>query len=147
MNQIKFYLAIDRRKRVNINLRVGTAIQTKTMIFAQRNFPSALVLSVAIAASLFCWMTEHTHALQEKSGRVQKTQVRREHGLDHWDSDTLAYYLDNYPGYDQAVMFYASWDTNSHQLAPYWNQIAHDMDAGSSQSKMVMVSTASHDAV
>ena len=96
-------------------------------------FYSALVL-------FFCW--SHTHALQEKqSGRAPQTaQVRRQDGLDHWDSDTLAYYLDNYPGYDAAVMFYASWDTNSQQLAPYWNQIAHGMDAGSSQSKIIMVS-------
>lgn len=83
-------------------------------------------------------MTVHTHAFEEKVGRVQTTKVRRENGLDHWDSDTLAYYLDNYPGHDLAVMFYAQWDTNSHQLAPYWNQIAHGMDAGSSQSKIIM---------
>ncbi len=102
----------------------------KTMM---KFFFSALVL-------FFCW--SHTHALQEKqSGRAPQTaQVRRQDGLDHWDSDTLAYYLDNYPGYDAAVMFYASWDTNSQQLAPYWNQIAHGMDAGSSQSKIIMVS-------
>ena len=81
-------------------------------------------------ANLFLWDTN-----------AQGVQVKRENSLDHWDSDTLAYYLDNYPGYDMAVMFYASWDQNSRALAPYWNQIAHEMDAGSTQSKIIMVST------
>lgn len=78
-------------------------------------------------ANLFLW-----------DANAQGVQVKRENSLDHWDSDTLAYYLDNYPGYDMAVMFYASWDQNSRALAPYWNQIAHEMDAGSTQSKIIM---------
>ena len=86
-------------------------------------------------------MTINTHAFEEKMTPMQKkTQVRRDNKLDHWDSDTLAYYLDNYPGYDLAVMFYASWDQNSHALAPHWNEIAFNLDAGSSQSKLIMVS-------
>jgi hypothetical protein len=64
--------------------------------------------------------------------------VRRENNLDFLDSDTLAYYLDVYPGHDVAVMFYATWDTNSHALAPYWNQIAAMIDAGSTDSRIVM---------
>lgn len=104
-----------------------------------RNISSAFVLSVAIAANLFCCMIENTHAFEEATGGLaSKTQLRREDGLDHWDSDTLAYYLDNYPGYDLAVMFYAPWDTNSQRLAPYWNQIAHAMGAGSIQSNLIM---------
>jgi len=86
-------------------------------------------------------MATITFALKEKEqSPSQKTKVRREDSLDHWDSDTLAYYLDNYPGYDLAVMFYAQWDTNSHQLAPYWNRIAVALDAGSTQSNLIMVS-------
>ncbi len=127
-------LSTEERKSTHAgNPTIGIEI----MMFTRSS--SVFVLSVAMAANLFCWMTEHTHAFEEKAGRVQTTKARRENGLDHWDSDTLAYYLDNYPGYDLAVMFYAQWDTNSHQLAPYWNQIAHDMDAGSSQSKIIMV--------
>ena len=71
----------------------------------------------------------------------KQARVRREDGLDHWDSDTLAYYLDEYPGYDLAVMFYAPWDDYSQRLAPYWNQIAHILDAGTTQSKLIMVSS------
>ena len=105
-----------------------------------RNISSAFVLSVALAANLLCCMIENTHAFEEATGGLaSKTQLRREDGLDHWDSDTLAYYLDNYPGYDLAVMFYAPWDTNSQRLAPYWNQIAHAMGAGSIQSNLIMV--------
>jgi hypothetical protein len=71
----------------------------------------------------------------------KQAKVRREDSLDHWDSDTLAYYLDEYPGYDLAVMFYAPWDDYSQRLAPYWNQIAHILDAGTTQSKLIMVSS------
>ena len=99
------------------------------MIFTRRNISSAFLLWAAIANLFFC------------NTEAQKVEVKRENSLDHWDSDTLAYYLDNYPGYDMAVMFYASWDQNSRALAPYWNQMAHDMDAGSTQSKIIMVST------
>ena len=52
----------------------------------------------------------------------------------------MAYYLDEYPGYDLAVLFYAPWDENSRRLAPYWGRIAQILDAGSSQSKLIMVS-------
>lgn len=69
-------------------------------------------------------------------GQVQK--VRRERNLDHWDSDTLAYYLDEYPGFDIAVMFYAQWDSNSRALAPYWDKMATKLDAGNSRSRLVM---------
>ena len=68
----------------------------------------------------------------------KKTTVRRERNLDHWDSDTLAYYLDDYRGHDVAIMFYAQWDRNSHSLAPYWDRIATLLDAGNSKSRLVM---------
>jgi hypothetical protein len=73
--------------------------------------------------------------------------------LDHWDADTLAYYLNVdpttgkrlatpsslYPGFDVAIMFYASWCRNCHALAPYWDRIATHLKAGTStQSKLVM---------
>ena len=64
--------------------------------------------------------------------------VRRERNLDHWDSDTLAYYLDHYAGYDVAVMFYAQWDRNSHSLAPMWDRVATHLEAGSSSSRLIM---------
>lgn len=110
------------------------------MMLTSRKASSALVMYVGIVASILCSMTKNTHALAEtgKSTVQAATQVRREHSLDHWDSDTLAYYLDNYSGYDAAIMFYANWDTNSHQLAPYWNDIAVKMDAGTTQSKLIM---------
>ena len=99
-------------------------------------FPTSIVSSLFI---LFCAIiSTTTNALEET---LKQTEVRREHNLDHWDSDTLAYYLDNYPGYDLAIMFYAPWDDNSRRLAPYWNRMAEILDAGSSQSKLIMVST------
>eukprot|EP00934_Nitzschia_sp_Nitz4_P007395 Nitzschia sp. Nitz4//scaffold428_size8251//3292//4749//NITZ4_009133-RA/size8251-processed-gene-0.41-mRNA-1//-1//CDS//3329551635//7385//frame0 len=67
-----------------------------------------------------------------------QVQVRREGQLDHWDSDTLAFHLDEYQGYDVAIMFYASWDSNSHALAPYWDAIATQLRAGSVRSKLIM---------
>jgi hypothetical protein len=71
------------------------------------------------------------------SGRT--TRVKREHNVDHWNSDTLAYYLDaDYAGYDLAVMFYASWDSYSQALAPYWARIAEIQQAGTRQSKLIM---------
>mmetsp|Transcript_16669 Transcript_16669/g.34326 ORF Transcript_16669/g.34326 Transcript_16669/m.34326 type:complete len:113 (+) Transcript_16669:228-566(+) len=111
------------------------------MVFTGRCISSMLVLSLGIASVLLFCMTT-THGFEDAARRQQpeqKVDVRREKNLDHWDSDTLAYYLDNYPGHDLAVMFYAKWDTNSQRLAPYWNQIAAILDAGSSQSKLIMV--------
>lgn len=99
---------------------------------------SVLMFSVGIPATLLCWIAGNTHAFEAVGKTPKQTEVRRQDNLDHWDSDTLAYYLDNYPGYDQAVMFYAKWDTNSHQLAPYWNKHAVTLDAGTTQSKLIM---------
>jgi len=109
-------------------------------MISARKTTSVLVLFVGIASTLLSWMASNTHALNDMGSAppVPKTEVRRENNLDHFDSDTLAYYLDNYDGYDVAVMFYASWDTNSHQLAPYWNDIAYKMKAGTTQSKLIM---------
>jgi hypothetical protein len=111
-------------------------------MISTRRTTSVLVLFVGIASALLSWMASNTHALNDMRSAppVPTTEVRRENHLDHFDSDTLAYYLDNYDGYDVAVMFYASWDTNSHQLAPYWNDIAYKMKAGTTQSKLIMVS-------
>lgn len=65
-------------------------------------------------------------------------KVRRERNLDHVDSQTLSYYLDEYRGHDVAVLLYAQWDQNSRALAPYWDRIATLLDAGSSDSRLVM---------
>jgi hypothetical protein len=71
----------------------------------------------------FVCFTAVTQAIVESNSYSVKgktTRVRREQYLDHLDSDTLAYYLDEYPGHDVAIMFYATWDQYSHTLAPYW---------------------------
>ena len=105
-----------------------------------------LMFSISVAIIFLCGWTSSNlccYALETKDygyTKPKKTVVRRENNLDHWDSDTLAYYLDEYPGYDLAVMFYASWDEHSHKLAPYWNQIAHILGAGTTKSKLIMVS-------
>jgi hypothetical protein len=117
------------------------------MMLTRRKASSVFVLSFGIVASILCWMTKNTHALDKTGKTAQWAKVRRENSLDHWDSDTLAYYLDNYSGYDSAIMFYANWDTNSHQLAPYWNDIAVKLDAGTTQSKLIMVSVVMYSAV
>jgi len=79
------------------------------------------------------YLDQNTYTSQ---GKAQK--VRRERNLDHWDSDTLAFYLDEYQGFDCAVLFYAQWDSNSRALAPYWAQTASKLEAGSSSSRLVM---------
>lgn len=81
---------------------------------------------------------ETTKTSNYGSKSMSSVTVRRENNLDHLNSDTLAYYLDEYPGHDVAIMFYATWDSNSHALAPYWNQIATIIDAGSTDSRIVM---------
>jgi hypothetical protein len=78
------------------------------------------------------------HSSAGKPKGQPKDKSRRERNLDHWDGDTLAFYLDNYVGYDVAVMFYAQWDRNSHSLAPLWDRIATEFDAGSSESRLIM---------
>lgn len=100
-------------------------------------------LGCFLATCLSSWMISETMAAgymdqnaYSTQGQVQK--VRRERHLDHLDSDTLAYYLDEYPGFDTAVLFYAQWDSHSRTLAPYWAKIAENMDAGTSTSNLVM---------
>jgi len=114
-----------------------------------RNAVSSLPLFIGTSVTFFlygCMIATTTrtttlcNALEDYDygKKPKQTKVIRENNLDHWDSDTLAYYLDEYPGYDLAVMFYAPWDDYSNQLAPYWNQIAHILDAGTTQSKLIM---------
>jgi hypothetical protein len=91
---------------------------------------TSLWWSPSLAAS---YMDKNTYSVQGET-----IMARRERNLDHWNSDTLAYYLDEYPGYDVAIMFYASWDQNSHALAPYWDRIATLVDAGNEQSRLIM---------
>eukprot|EP00560_Eucampia_antarctica_P006675 CAMPEP_0197823496 /NCGR_PEP_ID=MMETSP1437-20131217/847_1 /TAXON_ID=49252 ORGANISM="Eucampia antarctica, Strain CCMP1452" /NCGR_SAMPLE_ID=MMETSP1437 /ASSEMBLY_ACC=CAM_ASM_001096 /LENGTH=543 /DNA_ID=CAMNT_0043422703 /DNA_START=59 /DNA_END=1690 /DNA_ORIENTATION=- len=76
---------------------------------------------------------------------------RRERNLDHWDVETLAAYLgvdpmtgkalpgkDTYVGNDAAVMFYAQWCQNCHSFAPLWDTIATLLNAGTTDSNLVM---------
>ncbi|KAG7348173.1 thioredoxin [Nitzschia inconspicua] len=103
-----------------------------------------MTTSIGRLPGLLLWwtLTSTCHAYMDgksysTSGKT--TRVKRERNVDHWNSDTLAYYLDaDYPGYDMAVMFYASWDQYSHALAPYWARIAELQQAGSKQSKLIM---------
>lgn len=76
---------------------------------------------------------------------------RRERQLDHLDVQTLAYYAgldsntlepieseESYVGHDVAVMFYAQWCQNCHTLAPYWDNFATRLKAGTKSSKLIM---------
>jgi len=94
-------------------------------------FLAACLLQPTVSA--FGYGQQESYSVEGK-----KTAVRRERNLDHWDGDTLAYYLDDYRGHDAAIMFYAQWDQNSHALAPYWDRIATLLDAGKSKSRLVM---------
>lgn len=105
-------------------------------------FTSLFIRILALLVSTCCqleltsaagYMDQNAYTPQ---GKAQK--VRRERNLDHWDSDTLAYHLDEYQGFDVAIMFYAMWDKNSQSLAPYWDQIATKLDAGTTRSRLVM---------
>eukprot|EP00529_Nitzschia_sp_RCC80_P024204 CAMPEP_0113454966 /NCGR_PEP_ID=MMETSP0014_2-20120614/8134_1 /TAXON_ID=2857 /ORGANISM="Nitzschia sp." /LENGTH=447 /DNA_ID=CAMNT_0000346385 /DNA_START=1 /DNA_END=1344 /DNA_ORIENTATION=+ /assembly_acc=CAM_ASM_000159 len=104
--------------------------------------PFLLTAAIAGWAGLtLLFQAECTGAIETNSYGVggKTTRVRRERNLDTWDSDTLAYHLDTeYPGYDVAIMFYAPWDTHSQTLAPYWDRIATVLNAGSSQSRLIM---------
>jgi thiol-disulfide isomerase/thioredoxin len=107
-----------------------------------------LVWSVALCHRYIC----HAASSQQQQSSSYNTRKapRRERNLDHWDADTLAFYLGvdegtgkilphhQYPGHDAAVMFYAQWCQNCHTLAPTWDAIATHLHAGSHQSKLIM---------
>ena len=98
--------------------------------------PTVLAFSFFLCCPLVKALGYGDQTTYSVDGKV--TKVRRERNLDHWDSDTLAYYLDDYRGHDVAIMFYAQWDRNSHSLAPYWDRIATTLDAGNSKSRLIM---------
>ena len=110
------------------------------------NSSSRWTIRLLASMALFCvWyqsppscLAAETTTGSSTSTFTQAIHVRRERNLDHWDSDTLAYYLDHYAGYDVAVMFYAQWDRNSHALAPLWDRVATHLEAGSSSSRLIM---------
>jgi len=77
---------------------------------------------------------------------------RRERHLDHWDAETLAAYLgldpdtgkllpdeeNKYVGIDASIMFYASWCNNCHKFAPVWDTIGQLVQAGTTQSNLIL---------
>eukprot|EP00521_Asterionellopsis_glacialis_P007102 CAMPEP_0195284888 /NCGR_PEP_ID=MMETSP0707-20130614/2924_1 /TAXON_ID=33640 /ORGANISM="Asterionellopsis glacialis, Strain CCMP134" /LENGTH=558 /DNA_ID=CAMNT_0040344295 /DNA_START=141 /DNA_END=1817 /DNA_ORIENTATION=- len=104
-------------------------------------------------------------ASSSASASYSANTARRERNLDHWDADTLAFYLGidvktgeplvspsslteddegddipvrQYAGHDAAVLFYAQWCNNCHRVAPYWDAIATHMNAGSVKSQLIM---------
>lgn len=97
-----------------------------------------MLLPAIISLAVLCTKSTRTAGQSTYGSNGKTTTVRREQNLDHLDSDTLAYFLDEYPGYDVAIMFYATWDSNSHTLAPYWAQIASLVDAGNTESRLLM---------
>jgi hypothetical protein len=82
--------------------------------------PCSMIIPFLILSSLCLSVCEAIVESNSYSVKGKITRVRREKHLDHLDSDSLAYYLDEYPGHDVAIMFYATWDQYSHALAPYW---------------------------
>lgn len=105
-----------------------------------------------------------TTAEYSSSKTYETTITRRERNLDHWDAETLAFYLgldlttgkplpykidetsggesrgnvDQYAGIDTAVMFYAQWCPNCHQFAPVWDVIGGLVFSGTTQSNLIM---------
>ncbi len=94
-----------------------------------------------------------TLSLAATSQKTYETNIaRRERNLDHWDAETLAAYLglnpetgevlpdaeNRYVGIDASVMFYAQWCKNCHKFAPVWDTIGTLVEAGTTQSNMVM---------
>jgi hypothetical protein len=110
--------------------------KSKERDYIGRSMSMSAKFLLFVAAASFC--RSACRAAVDTMYNVQPKAVRRERNLDHWDADTLAYHLDNYVGHDVAVMFYAQWDRNSHSLAPLWDKIATLLDAGSSDSRLVM---------
>jgi len=91
----------------------------------------------------------------ENTGVKGQEPPFRHRNLDYWDADTLAAYLsvsptyphklmtstDNapmYAGNDAAILFYAQWCNNCHSLAPMWDQIAGIVEAGTTNSNVIM---------
>jgi hypothetical protein len=99
----------------------------------------------------FCLTASAVSSSTAASNTKPKAKApRRERNLDHLDVETVSFYLGispitwkpipeaGYVGYDVAVMFYAQWDTNSHTLAPYWDNIAFKLKAGTKKSNLIM---------
>lgn len=70
---------------------------------------------------------------------LASAKVERKRYLDYLDAETMEYYLEAPRlDHDVVVLFYASWDRNSHALAPIYGQIAKLLDAGSEDSHLIL---------
>lgn len=113
---------------------------------------------VALADSTSDFSSSTSLSSQKKSS-YKVNIVRRDLNIDHWDLDTLIFYLgfDNkrtnifekdggkhlnkireYAGIDAAVMFYAQWCRVCHAFVPIWDTIASLLYAGTTRGNLVM---------
>lgn len=129
--------ASEGRQLTSNSLPFHISVTWTTQEYLSMMFSKTKLLWLS-ASMMSCVSTTAYPDATAYSTQGQNPIVRRERNLDHWDSDTLAYYMDNYPGYDLAIMFYAQRDRNSHLLAPYWDRIATMLDAGNTESRLLM---------
>ena len=108
------------------------------------------MISSLIRSSLLIFWCSVTLAATDTT--YETNYSRRERHLDHWDAETLAAYLgldpntgeplpdtdDRYAGIDASVMFYAQWCSNCHKFAPIWDTIGQLVNAGTTQSNLIM---------
>lgn len=115
-------------------------------------FLELIVIFLTVSCVVSGAKTKSSSASSSNTAGTPSSRARRERSLDHWDAETLAFYLkvdpitgkrledqeDEYVGHDAAVMFYAQWDQHSHALAPTWDAIATHLKASTVQSHLIM---------
>jgi hypothetical protein len=93
--------------------------------------PSKLLLFIAAYCLLVC-----------KAAETATQSTFRTNNLDFLDASTLDFYLEYPPAqqqdFDIAVLYYATRDKNSRDLASMWAQIAQILQAGTQDSRLIM---------
>jgi hypothetical protein len=112
--------------------------------------PLFILVIVICSFSAFAATTTKSTAQQTKT--YETNISRRERNLDHWDAETLGAYLgldpdtaeplpesdSRYVGIDASIMFYARWCSNCQRFAPIWDTIGTLVEAGTTQSNLIM---------
>ena len=84
------------------------------------------------------WLAAWSLLLSSSSSGAQ--ELKRLNNLDYLDVPALQYYLSpsTTEDYDVAILFYAQWSDNCHALAPIWDQISGILNAGTTESNVIV---------